>query len=1183
MRRLLLLLALSAAIAEVPIAGDSASRWVATPGWVKTPPTTSGVANDAGQLVFQAAGPVGSELPFVLRLTDQELNGDARYLVIRYRAEGLGTAPGNYFMHGWEGSPGGRTFLGSDEVAADGQWRTGAVDLVLLRPAEPVSQVAVKLLVGEGGAARLTVERIAFTDQLPADARVGRAAPPAVRASTILWPETMNAMTGWTPTPAAQHSYQRTGSVARFAIEEPARGMRWHRTLPEPVDLKALPLISFRYRARGPLGPRTYAIWLGTSATGSGGKSVVAVTPAPLVADGAWHHYSGKVEADWPATQLAVGLDSETGPVSLELDSLTFSNGPLPVTVAELLPYEKLEAPWPAGQEGFRTLAAEVTGGRPAGLLPARLGLSDWFAQGSIRACGVPFTVPASSASLRQTGTTELTSIELAAPPARELYLLLAVAAPASEPFGIDPRSPRPMTMLDVPEKATVELRYATGPPDEQLPVDVESGRWGFRRGLGVAVVHPDPRRELVAIRLHDRMQTASFALLAATGYTGQPRLAEPSWESLSYPTPPRHELAPDRFRAGIDTRQGLRWGGWESGLPEPLRVAGPIFSVVVGGKEWPSTAWSIDEQKATGTATEYRLSQPEAKLAGTLRVHREGTGLRLSFALTNTGSEALRATLRFPMVGQVAIGDSQQTWYLAGRRGGIINHVPFRMREALGEPHPLQCDGFFSPRAGLALACLTEDKEGLHHFITLSKDAQGGAWSAEYPDRDLAPGATFAASEANLRLLAGDWRAIFAAYQQWLAGWYKPPVDKPWWRHAFATVGTNAHFDAIADPRQRGSIQRVIDRTMQYLGRCDTVHLFGWSSSPRYGDWGDYDHYDETVGGLEYFRGNIAAAQAKGIAVSLYQDGFLSSEKGLFAGKRAREWAMKRPDGSPWYVPVYDAFNQCPALLGWQDYLSAAYGRIARETGAKALYVDEYGANDGRWTCYATDHGHNSVEIPFASEVAMLRRIREAVGPEIALYSEYPGAEIHRLYQDGSLTYQAIWSVDSEPLAPHFIDLPRFAFPDYKQLHLIHYVAVRAGNGWPLKFPFFNGETYRVGEPNLPSYDAAAMAFQKRAIEVLSDHREAFASRDVTPLVPTARPGVFANRFASASETVWTLYNANGRTVRGALLRVPHHAGARYQDAWQGLSLEPKIEADQAVIEVELGPKSVGCVVQQR
>ena len=167
------------------------------------------------------------------------------------------------------------------------------------------------------------------------------------------------------------------------------------------------------------------------------------------------------------------------------------------------------------------------------------------------------------------------------------------------------------------------------------------------------------------------------------------------------------------------------------------------------------------------------------------------------------------------------------------------------------------------------------------------------------------------------------------------------------------------------------------------------------------------------------------------------------------------------------------------------------------------------------------------------------------------------------------------------EPLAPHFIDLPRFVFPDFKQFHIIHYVGTRAGNWWLHKFPFFNGAVFRIGEPNLPGMDAASLAFLKQAVQVQCEHRAAFASHQVTPLVPTLQAGVFANLFSAPTERVWTLYNANGRGVRGGLLRVPHTAGARYADAWNGLPLQPAIRDGLAEIALDLGPKAIGCVVQ--
>ena len=346
--------------------------------------------------------------------------------------------------------------------------------------------------------------------------------------------------------------------------------------------------------------------------------------------------------------------------------------------------------------------------------------------------------------------------------------------------------------------------------------------------------------------------------------------------------------------------------------------------------------------------------------------------------------------------------------------------------------------------------------------------------------------------------LREGDWRAIFAAYNEWLKTWFQPVAPrKPWFERIFALSSGNAHYDASPDPQTRGNVQRLVDTMHKYIGPCDYVHLFGWGASKQYGDWGDYDHYEE-VGGLDYFRGNIQRVQQQGQAVSVYLDGYLSSEKGQRAGAHAKAWAMKRRDGSPQFVEEYQSYNECPYQEGWRKHLSETYARVQREIGPRIMYIDEIGATDGRWTCWAKDHGHNAHEIPYAGEVALLRDIRQAVGPEIVLYTEYPPAEVSRQYLDGSITYQALWSADQEPLAPHFIDLPRFAFPDFKQLHIIYYVGTRAGNWWLLKYPFFNGEVYRNGEPNLPGMDAPSLAFLKRAIEVQCAHREAFASHDV-------------------------------------------------------------------------------------
>lgn len=1211
----LLLAALVPVAAQRPLDGSTAPRWAPCLGWVTNPPATYSVGQEDGNLVFTVQGK-GTELPWLIALADGETTGDARYLLLRYRAEGLLTTPGNYFLHGQEGTYGGRTYAAAEEVLSDGQWHVLAVDLAAVEPAEPTHGLAVKVRAGQDGRARLLISGIWFADELPAGATVARAARPEARAVTFRWESVapLKPAPGWITNPARDFSAAVTADgVAQFTVGGAGKAMRWPLTLPQRVDLAQLPYIALRYRAWGQLGPTAYALWLGDDATGAGGHSHVPLFAWELKADGEWHALTKRLSQTFTATQLAVGLDCDGEDAHMELDSITFSSRPPTFPLDKLLPHEVRPEPWPAGKEGMTTLAAPMTGGRGPGFLMQRLDAQGWFAGTSITVASLPFSVPPGVALLRQTGTAELGDLRMALPAGvREVFLLTAAAVPPTEPFGLDPAYPRPVEVLDQPEKVVFEIRYEAGPPDFVLPLRRAPGPWGpgltcrgvwgMKRGLGMHVVHPDPARRATELILHDRMQTASFAVLAATLSTNPPRVAEPAWSGPWYPEPPggalaklgpASEYAPEVLRVISGKLSASFVGqpvpGWEALTAGDSRDAlacapGPVFEVSVGGKIIPPEAWTLSSEGVPDGRIVPVLKNSETGLT----VHADCVAgavneLRMNLRLVNESKTPVTATLRFPVLRGIRLGDVAETWYLCGKRGGIINRLPLRVREPLGERHPLQVDGFFNPRSGLALACLTHDTQARHHFANLAMSAEGGEWAPEYPDRDLLPGGELRATEAALVLCQGDWRAIFEAYKAWLATWYRPPTPKPWWERTFAFMGCTAHYDSTPEARQRGAIQPLIDQSLKYLGACDYIHLYGWSASKQYGEWGDYDHYEETVGGLQYFRDNIRRAQEAGIGVGLYQDGYLSCEKGQTAGAHAKEWAMQNPDGSPQYVKEYDAYNECPSLEGWQKHLAGVYARLHRDLGTKGLYIDEFGATDGRWACHARDHGHNSYEVPYAGEVAALKRIREAVGPQVALYTEYPGADVMRQITDGSFTYQALWSVDEETRAPHFIDLPRFAFPAFKQFHIIHYVTPRAGNWWPFKFPFFNGESYNIGEPGLPYFDAASLAFQRRAVAVLRAHCDGFTSHHVEPLVRTEAPGVFANAFYGEHETVWTLYNANGRSVHGTVLRVKAVAAASYEDAWAGLALQPQSDGATVALSVDLGPKSVGCLGQKR
>ena len=174
--------------------------------------------------------------------------------------------------------------------------------------------------------------------------------------------------------------------------------------------------------------------------------------------------------------------------------------------------------------------------------------------------------------------------------------------------------------------------------------------------------------------------------------------------------------------------------------------------------------------------------------------------------------------------------------------------------------------------------------------------------------------------------------------------------------------------------------------------------------------------------------------------------------------------------------------------------------------------------------------------------EWLLTRQIREAIPEKIATYCEFVPADVATQYIDGAYAHVSLSNYRDgyADVSPHFVNLHRFALPDFKQFELIYYAGLRNGNWFLLKYPFFNGDGYYLTGAELTGYDDHSRAFLARVFKVQHEHADAFTSTDVEPLVPTALPGLYANRFSTERKSVWTLWNANYRTARGAVLTVP-------------------------------------------
>ncbi len=532
---------------------------------------------------------------------------------------------------------------------------------------------------------------------------------------------------GWIPQPPKTHAWERTEDGARFVTDnrdEPAESpgrnhaMRWTGKLPAAFNMADAPYVSVRYRAKGEFARHGYVFWIGVD---DGGKtrSTYPIQPAHVIADGRWHTFRQKLDEHGGARGMAVGIDALGPKAELEIDYVELAAEFPEFAIEEMLEFAPRENAWPAGREGFTPIPLPEAKADAAERRTA-LAIGAWFANPHTEAEGVPFAVPTELANVPASTTEgeESVSVPIGLE-ANELLLLLAANHPNAERFD-SWRTKQPLRWLDEPERMVFEVAYADGTSDRMLPVHVAGRRYGVNCGLAVYALRPSPGKPIDRLVLHDRMQNAAFGIAAVTVNAAEPRFPEPVLPSVWYPPVEKPDRAPAEIQFAV--RDGLAWEAIHSPvLGGKVELNGrPIFRLVAGEKELPSTLWKVTDvrrdDKQFHAVAEYRADDLvlQAELLAT-RTDMDEVELKLD--VKNLGDAPVTGRLFFPCLDDVCIGSVADTWYFCGRTCGVMQREPGAWRDVIGEDHPLQVDGFFNPTIGGGFCLLPRDGLGLYRW----------------------------------------------------------------------------------------------------------------------------------------------------------------------------------------------------------------------------------------------------------------------------------------------------------------------------------------------------------------------------------------------------------------------------------------------------------------------------------
>ncbi len=805
------------------------------------------------------------------------------------------------------------------------------------------------------------------------------------------------------------------------------------------------------------------------------------------------------------------------------------------------------------------------------------------------------------------------------------------------------PTTPRYGGIPDVPfffndiEMFSVELVYDDGESELEFPYSIADKGYIIRRAAGVYAVPVDENRKLESIVLHNRFFGATVAIAAVTLNTSPNRLISKLVEEPELTRVPMLPKPP--FKKAFIKKSGdiINFGNsyydlavncgsgfaieqlrnrWSTGTGQSLDKTSGL-QITIDGKILTGLDFAVENIKIEALRATIQLQSKfesvPLKLTIILMVD-DTEQIKIGLSATNTSKDSINPEIKFPFLKDIKIGNIEDNWMFFPQFRNVDTNRDIFNISFNDHTFPMQFYDIYNPKVGIGLGLITHNLNYAPLVYSLGKSKSGVSGFIQHP-KDvyiIDPDQTMYYTETSLVFHNGNWRQAAYAYKDWVKTWYNPkrPPARDWFNQItlvkdYFLSETVSWTDLKVPPMfnrktMEFQFEEYLKTDIEYWGGAspDLIHFYRWfhvdgnQIMKTYGRddkaYGEYTY--DNFGGLEKFKSAISTLQNdRNMPVSLYfvPDRCSSgTEIGKLTGEKS---VIIRADGSK--LAGSNVYYVCPQEEDWQNFFVETVIKTQRDTNADCVYLDVFGL----WhtsICYSKEHGHRKPSWYNQTTHELIKRIRQSLPDNVVLWTEFQLTDINSQFVDGNIAYyhlslhetfvkshdplEGVAGMYSEPP----ISLYRYMFPDVKQVD-INSGNERSVNGiGRFKFIFFNGEAFYSNGWFLLN-DRVRKELMIKSIAIKKKYSDCFYSDNITPLIPTERAYVYANKFAGIDKTVYTLYNGRYNTIRGGVLAIEHKEGAKYYDAWNDQFISPQIINGRAIISQKLGPQSLGCIVQ--
>lgn len=1120
------------------------------------------------------------------------------YLTLTYRTNNFNPAPGEDFFLHLDTSAMGASKKGyavaRDALIADGKWHTVTVNLKDVYGEGSVNQLVFHLVPIQDGPVQVELSELFFSSESGV-ASVGQSAK---LLSEVRFSQNVKvirrdpAEVTW-PYGDPQATAQKADNRITFAVPAAGAVMRWNCILPSPVPLHPGQIMEMRYRAENLEENPDGVVFLGWNVV----NDSVPENMKPLkfnrfVSDGLWHVVRAEVPAgvDSAWTVAVMPRTNAGGEGKLEIDYLRFYDA---------IPENRLEqsievTPVASLPKGFAAVALPQAA-EPISVLRKYFTPESFPSPGKYNIAGIPFEIGAKLYGTKLKGAGQL-EIALANQNATEIFLLLGSRFSGNNSPAI---SRGRLSAVAEVERFLGEIVYSDGTTEEVFPANYRNGKHILQEGLEVYAIKPSFAKPVKELKLKEWMENGAFYLAAVTVNQNATGKLPAAWHAAPPYFSSNVAAAPKLTPTQIDLKKLTVSNSY---LQLSLDPQNPLVIRSLVNRITGETL--ID---AKSDATLLRLSQPltvkQTSMAGETLVlevaseHYQGKVLispapdfgqiQVAAEITYCGpGETVSAA--FPSLTQIAL--NQTSWWFYPKLGLSAGRSNIEFTGRYGGIFPFQIMGFFTPERGGGFYLQGLDDKNIAKDFCLSRSGVRGSLKIVSCPVLLQKNQLLPLAPYVLGANVGGYRQQAQIYKHFLDGkkWVRTPV-KNWLRERFMLYEIYAHhgyYQVFDVKSSKFLLEPTIRLLNERFGGVDMFHFFDFGLTKNNGRVGDYD-YSGMLGAPGEFENFLATADKKyHIPTSLYVEGNLAAKNSEFIKKSGDAGQRISMSGEKLLYPgTTEEMFMCPEYKPWQEHLNQLAGELLKKTGAKAIYLDEFGYGGPDRVCYAANHGHPVPGYAIPGEMQILSKISatlKAIDPEYAILSEASPNDINMQYQDGSLSSAVSEYRESGNFAR--VDLYRYFFPEYKSFQIIALHDLIGDGYTPYKLVWFNASGLMLtGDPEA-DYSENTCNFLRFMNASYRANKEYFSSDKVDFDLPYGAPGVFVNQFGGKKGKLYTLFNANYRTAQGVVMRIALENGAPYfvRDLF-GKPLKATPVGGYLEIESTVPPRGVnGVVVEQ-